>query len=140
MEVYSLKNQGNENLFRPASGNLTAPPPRQPGQAKDTAKSIQASNSKSVSRKEKPAAQNKQNYPRLLEIAQKVQEKLESMNVSIQFEVNKDSGRIVIKVIDPSSGEVVRKIPPEKLMKSVQFLNEMKSEFRMSGVEIDVKY
>lgn len=79
-------------------------------------------------------------FPKLLEIAQQVREKLRSAQVNIEFEVNQKSGRVVVKVLDPISGEVVRKIPPEALAKSIEHLKQMKSELQLQGIELDVKY
>src|SRR3990172_97530 len=42
---------------------------------------------------------------------------LESMDTSLQFYVHKDSGRIVVKVINNKSKEVIREIPPEEILK-----------------------
>ncbi len=88
----------------------------------------------------KSSAVHNTSFPKMLEIAQQVGEKLKSSGVSIQFEINKDAGRVIIKVLDPVSGKVVRKIPPEAYMKSVQYLNEMKNKLRLNGIEVDVCY
>jgi uncharacterized FlaG/YvyC family protein len=37
-------------------------------------------------------------------------------NQTLQFEMNQDSKHIVIRVIDTVSGQVLREIPPEKMM------------------------
>jgi uncharacterized FlaG/YvyC family protein len=87
----------------------------------------------------KPETQ-KDLFPKMLEIARKVGEKLKTAGVSIQFEINKNAGRIIIKVLDPVTGEVVRKIPPEAYMKSLEYLHEMQSRMHLQGLEVDVKY
>jgi flagellar protein FlaG len=40
----------------------------------------------------------------------------------LTFERDEDSGKTVIKVIDPASGEVIRQFPPEELLKIAAIL------------------
>jgi hypothetical protein len=40
----------------------------------------------------------------------------------------------------PESGEVVREIPPEKFLKAVELLYDMKNVLHAQGIEVDVKY
>lgn len=76
-------------------------------------------------------------FPRLQEIAREVGEKLKSAGVNIQFEVNKELQQIVIKVLDPVSGEVVREIPPEALRRAAQVLRHQLNTWDVQGIEID---
>ncbi len=38
-------------------------------------------------------------------------------NVGLQFVVHEDTGRVVVTVIDESTGEVIREIPPSEVLK-----------------------
>ncbi len=76
----------------------------------------------------------------LMEIARQVGEQLKKAGVKVQFEVNRDLNKIVIIVRDPVTNEVVRKIPPEDYLNTVQFLKDMEQELRLKGLEIDIKY
>jgi uncharacterized FlaG/YvyC family protein len=50
---------------------------------------------------------------------------LESMNMSIQFSVDKGSNDIVIKIVDKSNGEVIGQIPSEELLRLRENMTEM---------------
>lgn len=50
----------------------------------------------------------------------------------LRFQVDKDSGRTVITVINPVSGEVVRQIPPQELLNIAR-------EMRLSGALVDAQ-
>ena len=49
---------------------------------------------------------------------------VQTLNRSLQFSVDDDSGRTVIKVIDPQSDEVIRQIPPEEILAIARVLQE----------------
>ena len=38
-------------------------------------------------------------------------------NVGLQFAVNEETGRVVVTVIDESTGQVIREIPPSEVLK-----------------------
>ncbi len=48
------------------------------------------------------------------ELAKKLNVATQSIGRDLRFEVNMDSGRSVIQVLDRETGEVIRQIPPEK--------------------------
>lgn len=56
------------------------------------------------------------------EVAQKLQEFVGGLNVSLQFSVDEESGRDVIKVMDKESGEVVRQFPSEEVLEVIKSL------------------
>jgi flagellar protein FlaG len=43
-------------------------------------------------------------------------ESVQSHRRSLRFSVDEDSGRTVIRVVDPSTDEVIRQIPPEEVL------------------------
>lgn len=62
--------------------------------------------------KEVPAKANTR--PDLDALARKLNVASRSIGRDLRFEVNMDSGRSVIQVLDRETGEVIRQIPPEK--------------------------
>jgi hypothetical protein len=52
--------------------------------------------------------------PDLEALARKLNVASRSIGRDLRFEVNMDSGRSVIQVLDRETGEVIRQIPPEK--------------------------
>ena len=49
---------------------------------------------------------------------------VQNMKRSLQFSVDEDTGRTVIKVIDPESKEVIRQIPREEILTIARMLRE----------------
>jgi len=60
----------------------------------------------------------------LEQMAQQLQDFMGEMNRSLQFKVDEDSGRDVIKVLDKSSGEVIKQYPSEEVLSLVSKLSE----------------
>ena len=56
------------------------------------------------------------------ESVERLNELIQSVRRELQFSVDEDSGRTVIKVIDSATQEVVRQIPPEEVMTLVDRL------------------
>jgi len=50
---------------------------------------------------------------------------VEMKNVRLQFEVDAESRRVVIKVLDRESGEIIRQIPPEEMVHVSKVLSEL---------------
>ncbi len=48
---------------------------------------------------------------------EKLNQLAEILNRKIQFDVDSKDNKVIVKVIDPKTGEVIRKIPPEKIFK-----------------------
>ncbi len=55
--------------------------------------------------------------------AEKLNQLAEILNRKIQFFVDSKNNKVIVKVIDPRTGEVIRKIPPEKIFKLEEQLN-----------------
>ena len=60
----------------------------------------------------------------LEKVAQQLQDFMGEMNRSLQFKVDEDSGRDVIKVLDKDSGEVIKQYPSEEVLSLVSKLSE----------------
>jgi flagellar protein FlaG len=62
-------------------------------------------------------------------VAQQLQDFVGEMNRGLEFTVDKDSGRDVIKVIDRSSGDLVKQYPSEEVLSLVAKLSDMVGGF-----------
>ena len=60
----------------------------------------------------------------LEQMAQQLQDFMGEMNRSLQFKVDEESGRDVIKVLDKDSGEVIKQYPSEEVLSLVSKLSE----------------
>ncbi len=61
------------------------------------------------------------------QVAQAVREvnaSLESRSVGLQFEMDEDTDRIIVKVVDRESGEVIRQIPTEEVVRIAKVLGK----------------
>jgi len=62
----------------------------------------------------------------LSELATDVQKNMNIIhNVNLKFSVNKESGRIMVTVTDEATGEVIREIPPEEIVRFAEKFDEM---------------
>jgi len=62
-------------------------------------------------------------------VAQQLQNFVGNMNRGLEFSVDKDSGRDVIKVIDKKSGDLVKQFPSEEVLSLVAKLSDMVGGF-----------
>jgi len=71
------------------------------------------------------SSQNQQLEREQLEkVAQQLQEFVGEMSRSLQFQVDEDSGRDVIKILDKTSGDVIKQYPSEEVLSLVSKLSE----------------
>ncbi len=54
-----------------------------------------------------------------------INQRLESLAINLKFEVDQDSGRTVVKVVDRGSGEVLRQIPSETALQISRSLDKL---------------
>ena len=62
-------------------------------------------------------------------VAKKLQEFVSGMNRGLEFLVDEDSGRDVIKVIDKNTGDLVKQFPSEDVLELVANLSEATGNF-----------
>jgi len=55
-------------------------------------------------------------------------------STSIRFTIHKDTGKLLIKVIDEETSKVIREIPPEKILEVAKVLREVS---RKLGILVD---
>jgi flagellar protein FlaG len=75
------------------------------------------------------AQKEKLSAPQLEKVAKQLQEFVGEMNRGLEFIVDEDSGRDVIKVIDKSSGDLVKQYPSEEVLSLVAKLSEATGNF-----------
>ena len=61
---------------------------------------------------------------KLDEAVQEINDHLQQVHRELRFNIDKDSGRTVIKVVDAETKEVIRQIPDEEALRFAQRLNE----------------
>ena len=49
---------------------------------------------------------------------------LQSRSVGLQFEMDKDTDKVIVKVVDRASGEVIRQIPTEEVVRIAKVLGK----------------
>lgn len=52
----------------------------------------------------------------LKKATEQINEFIKSSSRNLQFSVDKGTGRIIVKVVDQESGEIIRQIPPEETL------------------------
>jgi flagellar protein FlaG len=62
-------------------------------------------------------------------VAQQLQDFVGDLNRNIEFTVDKDSGRDVIKVVDKASGDLLKQYPSEEVLTLVSKLSDMVGGF-----------
>jgi flagellar protein FlaG len=75
------------------------------------------------------------NGDELMKVAKVMNDLMKVSNYHLQFRVHEDSGRVQVKVIDSESKEVIREIPPEKLLECSAMIKSMLDE--MAGILVD---
>ena len=81
------------------------------------------------------AAERRAQAAEIQQSANKVQQMLVKAAPNLSFSVDKDSGRTVIKVVDPETHEVLRQIPAEEILRMDKNLDQMIE--RLKGLLID---
>lgn len=59
--------------------------------------------------------------------AASIQEYVQAVRRSVNFSVEENSGRVVVKVTDADSGDVIRQIPSEEALQLAENLSEVRS-------------
>jgi len=63
--------------------------------------------------------------PVQIEMAVKsVNASLESRSISLQFELDRDTDKLIVKVVDRSNGEVIRQIPTEEVVRIAKVMDQ----------------
>ncbi|HNT96069.1 MAG TPA: flagellar protein FlaG [Thermotogota bacterium] len=82
----------------------------------------------SANQQRQQGEQAKQAQKPLEEIVQDLESSLEKMKgvlrSNLQFEVDKKAEMVVVKIVNKDTGEMIRQIPPDDIVKLIQNLNE----------------
>ena len=73
---------------------------------------------------QKPAAQVRTAAPSVEEVAQRIDSYLKDVNRALEFSVDAASGRTVVTVRDAESGDLIRQIPNEEVLRFAQLAEE----------------
>ncbi len=60
--------------------------------------------------------------------ASRIEKFVKSVGRSMDFSVDNSTGRSILRVVDPQSGEVIRQLPPEETLrvaKAVEYMQSM---------------
>jgi flagellar protein FlaG len=60
------------------------------------------------------------------ELVESVQNYLADLNTNLSFEIHEKTGELVVKVVNQSTREVIRQIPPEDLLQLHEKLEELR--------------
>ncbi len=63
---------------------------------------------------------------RVKQAATKINEVLSLANPHLKIRVDNETEQVVVKVVEPESGEVIRQIPPEELLELEKYLSSPK--------------
>ena len=63
------------------------------------------------------------------QVVEELNQAMQNVHRSLQFSVDKESGKTVIKVVDVDTDEVIREIPPEESRKLAQQISENMGAF-----------
>ena len=79
-----------------------------------------------VKEDEKAAEEKKPDSSRLRELLEDVQKDLNIIhNVDLQFSVHEASGELMVTIIDGSTGEFIREVPPSEILDLAAKMDEM---------------
>ncbi len=65
------------------------------------------------------------NKKQIRDVVEDVQQYLQEHNIQLSFQVHEKTGDLVVRVLDKDSGEVIRQIPPEEILKLREKLEEL---------------
>lgn len=71
----------------------------------------------------------------LIKAANIMNDVMKVSNYHLEFRIHEDSGRVQVKVIDTNSQEVIREIPPEKVLECSAMIKNMLD--KMAGILVD---
>lgn len=96
---------------------------------KITEKNQQVSIEETIKSVDETEAKEPLTAEQLEKVAQQLQDFVGEMNRGLEFSVDKDSGRDVIRVVDKSTGDLVKQFPSEEVLTLVAKLSEMVGGF-----------
>lgn len=62
---------------------------------------------------------------------------LQQTNSQLQFQLDKETGRTIYKIVSPSNGQVLLQVPSEEVLALARNLRTMEKQKGASGVLVD---
>jgi flagellar protein FlaG len=123
MDVSSIKPQVNSTVVR--DGGVSSAAEARQKQGLPTVATVSNTDEQTVAR----AVTSAQEVSRedVEDAVATIQEFVQSVRRNINFAVDDGSGRVVVKVTDSGSGDVIRQIPSEEALKLAENLSEVRS-------------
>lgn len=69
-------------------------------------------------------ATDKPDEGKVRQATERLNKMVEAFNTQLRFSVHKGTGEIMVKVVDSKTGDVIREIPPEKVLDAVARMEE----------------
>jgi len=126
-------NKGNEN-YHQAKNNLVGTESSIDNKLIAARETLEPDQIVHISKKEAQDEARAMSTPQLEKVAKQLQDFMGKMNRGLEFLVDKDSGRDVIKVLDKTSGELIKQYPSEEVLSLVAKLSEATGNFVDSKV------
>ncbi|WP_417706748.1 flagellar protein FlaG [Pseudomonas sp.] len=123
MDVSSIKPQVNSTVVR--DGGVSNVAESRQNQDPSNVAAGSSADKQSVARALTPAQEVSREQ--VEDAVATIQEFVQSVRRSINFAVDDGSGRVVVKVTDAGSGDVIRQIPSEEALKLAENLSEVRS-------------
>jgi flagellar protein FlaG len=125
MDIGSLQKLPTQVATRESVRSATDEVVRQKTSASDASKA----GDEPVTSKPASAAEGESTSSReqIEEAVASIQDFVQSVRRSINFSVEETSGRVVVKVTDAGSGDVIRQIPSEEALQLAENLSEVRS-------------
>ena len=95
-------------------------------QSEGEAKSVHATDSRVAVDRGTPAPVSQPTRESLEQAAARVKEALRGTTSQLEFEIDPDLDKVVIKIYNKESGEIIRQIPSQELLDLAKHLNEPK--------------
>tara|TARA_B100000700_G_scaffold317353_1_gene408585 strand:+ start:177 stop:617 length:441 start_codon:yes stop_codon:yes gene_type:complete len=114
----------DEPKITPSATSLVATAADEATRAENNANNHQSQQQNQQQNLKQRGEQQPLDRDQLEKMAQQLQDFMGEMNRSLQFKVDEDSGRDVIKVLDKESGEVIKQYPSEEVLNLVSKLSE----------------
>lgn len=121
MNISNINSTLTGNAARPVAAETPAPELRQ-------AFTSQASNTAKV-QTEQPVSQTQKaeaNREELENAVKQVNDFLKPINNSIQFNLDDDTGKTIVKVVDVATKDIIRQFPSEEMLDIARAIDKMK--------------
>ncbi len=78
-----------------------------------------------IAQKRAKELDEKQKQELIEKLKEKINKLLSSWNIQLDFTIDKDLDKVVVKVKDKDTGKVIRQIPPEEMLKIAKSIEEV---------------